>query len=66
MDNPRNPATCDHQLVFSPALEHAAVCKRCGAIALISPRDGRDALAGIRWIAPSVAPSAGAGVSAAD
>ncbi len=66
MNNPCNPATCEHQLVFSPALEHAAVCKRCGAIALISPRDGQYTLAAIKWIVPSTAPSAGAGSPAAD
>ncbi len=66
MDSSSQPATCNHELVFSPALDHAAVCKRCGAIALISPRDGHLSLARIRWIMPSAAPAASAGGPAAE
>lgn len=63
MSKNANPAVCEHQLVFSPTLEHAAVCKRCGAIALITPRDGQ-ATNAIKWVQPAVA--AGAGSPAAE
>ncbi len=43
--------TCKHQLVFSAALDHAASCARCGAIALIARRDTMDGAAHITWIA---------------
>lgn len=65
MKDPNNPAVCDHQVVFSPTLEHAAVCKRCGAIALISPRDGQ-ALNAIKWVLPDRPQASGAGASAAE
>jgi hypothetical protein len=28
---------CEHQLIFSPALDDAPSCARCGAIVLIAP-----------------------------
>lgn len=43
--------SCKHQLVFSAALDHAASCARCGAIALIERRDSLDGAARITWIA---------------
>jgi hypothetical protein len=66
MDSTGHAAICNHELVFSPALDHAAVCRRCGAIALISPRDGQKALAAIRWIMPGASPMASAGSPAAE
>jgi hypothetical protein len=66
MDSTGHPAACNHELVFSSALDHAAVCRRCGAIALISPRDEQKSLAGIRWIMPGATPNASAGGPAAE
>jgi len=65
MSKNTNPAACEHQLVFSPSLEHAAVCKRCGAIALIIPRDGQ-ATNAIKWVLPGAVTANGAGAPAAE
>ena len=44
------PDTCEHQLIFTPALDHAATCARCGAIALIEPHEHQDGAASITWL----------------
>ncbi len=45
ISNPQN--ICNHQLIFTSSLDHAACCARCGAIALIEHKDGE---AHIKWI----------------
>ena len=51
--NAISPANCDHQVIFSPSLDNAAVCKHCGAIVLISPRVKDSASPNLKWVAPA-------------
>ena len=41
---------CDHQLIFQPALDHAATCARCGAIVLLASRQHDERAVRIEWV----------------
>jgi hypothetical protein len=42
--------TCDHQLVFSDTLDHAASCALCGAIIILSASEQNDDALDVQWI----------------
>jgi hypothetical protein len=50
MTDTNSPETCKHELIFSPKLDDAASCARCGAIALIETREHKNGAAHITWV----------------
>jgi hypothetical protein len=42
--------TCDHQLIFSNALDHAATCAHCGAIIVLGASAHDDDALDVQWI----------------
>jgi hypothetical protein len=45
--------TCDHQLIFSDTLDHAASCALCGAIIILSASAQDDEALDAQWIQTS-------------
>lgn len=52
MTRPISQPPCNHEVAFAAALDHAAVCKWCGAIMLISPHGAVSPQSKIEWVSP--------------
>jgi hypothetical protein len=55
---------CEHQLIFSPALDDAATCARCGAIVLIAPPRHDESGVRLEWLPSERTGFAGEAVAA--